>query len=336
MERNLKRNSRPTAYSYWWLPWPQVVSRAFVLIICLLLTEGILAQVYFFDGDEVVFEFDSRTYAKAEKDGTLQKLDFADLNINDVIVSGKVDDWTANDWRMKKIGRYKYQLRKRIEDLDDPFTWEFKFLVNGQYWVEAIPGAAKQKVLSNDFWEETFNLTFNVVDPDENGNTFFKLDGFASAREVILAGSFNNWNEKYLKMQRVSDGWQVRINLPPGEYQYKFIADGEWLHDPANPNKVRNEHGTFNSIIQVKKPVTFRLDGFPDAQKVILAGSFNSWKENDIRMYRQGNTWTVTLNLMGGKHLYKFIVDGQWMTDPVNHLREKDRSGNINSVLMVR
>ncbi|PHN03635.1 hypothetical protein [Flavilitoribacter nigricans] len=294
------------------------------------------AQIYFFEEDEVVFEFDSRIYAKADAENKLNKLDFADLKINEVVISGNFNDWSEDGWRMKKLGRYKFQLRKPIESFDDPFTWEFKFLVNGEYWIEPLPGSAKQKVLSNDFWEETFNLTFNKIDPDENGNTLFQLDGYEWAEEMILAGSFNNWNEHYLKMQKVAGGWQVRIELPPGRYEYKFIADGNWLHDPANPEKVRNEHNTFNSVLQVKKAITFRLRDYPDARKVILAGTFNKWNEQDLKMARQDGMWTITLNLTGGKHLYKFIVDGEWMTDPANHLKETDRHGYVNSVLMVR
>jgi len=302
-----------------------------------LFTAGtLLAQVYFFEGNEVVFEFDSREYAKAAREGRTDQLDFADLDINDVIVSGNVKNWSKEEWRMKKVGRYKFQLRKYIDQFNDPFTWEFKFLVNGQYWVEPLVDSDKQKVLSNDFWEETFNLTLNSIEPDENGNTLFRLDGYQWADQVILAGSFNNWNEHYLKMKRVSGGWEMRLDLPPGHHEYKFIADGEWLHDPANPKKVRNEHNTFNSILEIKKPVTFQLEGFPDARQVILAGSFNNWKERDIKMERRDGAWTITLNLTGGKHLYKFIVDGEWMTDPANHLKENDGHGNINSVLIVR
>jgi 1,4-alpha-glucan branching enzyme len=227
-------------------------------------------------------------------------------------------------------------LRKSIEDFNDSFTWEFKFLVNGQYWVEPLPGEAKQKVLSNDFWEETFDLTFNKIEPDENGNTLFQLDGFEWAREIILAGNFNNWNEHDLKMKKVAGGWEVRVDLPPGRYEYKFIADGNWLHDPANPDKVRNEHNTFNSVLQVQKRVAFRLPGFWDAKEVILAGSFNKWNEHDLKMKHQDDHWTLSLQLNGGKHEYKFIVDGQWMTDPANPLKQKDRHGNVNSVLIVR
>lgn len=316
--------------------WFNKFGHIILLLLFQCLFGSIEAQLYFFEGDDVVFEFDSRVYAKADAEGKLEKLDFADLKIYEVVISGNFNDWSAEGWRMKKLNRHKFQLRKPIEQFDDPFTWEFKFLVNGEYWIEPLPGANRQKILSNDFWEETFNLTFNKVEPDENGNTQFQLDGYEWAGEMILAGSFNNWNERDLKMHKVPGGWEVRIDLPPGRYEYKFIADGNWLHDPDNPHKVKNEHNTYNSVLQVKKAITFQLPGFADAKKVILAGSFNKWNEHELKMTRQGSFWTITLNLTGGKHLYKFIVDGDWMTDPANHLKEADRHGNSNSVLMVR
>jgi 1,4-alpha-glucan branching enzyme len=107
------------------------------------------------------------------------------------------------------------------------------------------------------------------------------------------------------------------------------------MHDPANPKKVRNEHDTFNSILEVTETVTFRLEGFEEAEKVILAGTFNDWKENELLMRREGEAWILHLDLTAGKHWYKFIVDGRWMVDPQNPLREQDREGHVNSVLIV-
>ena len=40
--------------------------------------------------------------------------------------------------------------------------------------------------------------------------------------------------------------------LPVGRHEYKFIVDGEWHSDPACPDWVWNEHGTRNSIIEVR------------------------------------------------------------------------------------
>ena len=82
--------------------------------------------------------------------------------------------------------------------------------------------------------------------------------------------------------------------------------------------------------------MTFRLCDFENANTVILSGDFNDWSEEDYKMTKTDNCWTYTKRLSGGKHHYKFIVDGQWITDPHNSVKEYDGEGNINSVCMVK
>jgi len=40
--------------------------------------------------------------------------------------------------------------------------------------------------------------------------------------------------------------------LAPGSYEYKFVVNGEWTVDPANPSFVVNALGTLNSVIEVR------------------------------------------------------------------------------------
>ncbi len=72
--------------------------------------------------------------------------------------------------------------------------------------------------------------------------------------EVYLAGSFNDWNEtaKPMKWSEERQGYAVRAYLLPGEYEYKFIVNGNWITDPANPENRANEYNSFNSVIVVK------------------------------------------------------------------------------------
>jgi hypothetical protein len=75
----------------------------------------------------------------------------------------------------------------------------------------------------------------------------------ANAKQVSLCGEFNGWSPGVTPMNRKDDGhWEVSIPLAPGRYQYKFVADGEWLADPSAPNSVRNEYGSFNSVVEVR------------------------------------------------------------------------------------
>ena len=51
-----------------------------------------------------------------------------------------------------------------------------------------------------------------------------------------------------------SDGngaWVRNVIIPPGEYEYKFIVDGQWKEDPQNDQLALNCFGTYNNIINV-------------------------------------------------------------------------------------
>lgn len=76
-------------------------------------------------------------------------------------------------------------------------------------------------------------LTFKIHAPD--------------ARNVDIAGSFNNWELK--PMKRGKDGtWKATFRLQPGTYEYKFLVDHRWTEDPAHHDKVSDGHGGFNSV----------------------------------------------------------------------------------------
>lgn len=58
-----------------------------------------------------------------------------------------------------------------------------------------------------------------------------------NAREIVLTGSFNDWDPAALPMNRITDGeWSVDLRLPPGRYEYKFLVDGVWCCDPHLKN----------------------------------------------------------------------------------------------------
>ncbi len=73
-------------------------------------------------------------------------------------------------------------------------------------------------------------------------------------KAVYLAGSFNEWSTTAKKMAYKAAGglYSATVKLVPGEYQYKFVIDGTWCADPENENSVKNDQGTFNSVVVVK------------------------------------------------------------------------------------
>jgi len=75
------------------------------------------------------------------------------------------------------------------------------------------------------------------------------------AKAVFVTGSFNNWNITDYLMTKQPDGrWTATLPLAPGRYQYKFVVDGEWTTDPANPIKVPVPAPAtgYNSVIEVR------------------------------------------------------------------------------------
>lgn len=69
-------------------------------------------------------------------------------------------------------------------------------------------------------------------------------------KQVSLFGQFNSWDRQSLPMIDTNgDGiLEVEIPLDPGRYEYKFYVDGREVVDPANPDKVPNGMGDFNSL----------------------------------------------------------------------------------------
>ena len=71
------------------------------------------------------------------------------------------------------------------------------------------------------------------------------------ADEVYLCGDFNHWIPRSLPMIRHDDAWEKRLMLPPGRYEYKFIVNGTWVHNPDAPENVPNAYGSLNSVMEV-------------------------------------------------------------------------------------
>lgn len=82
------------------------------------------------------------------------------------------------------------------------------------------------------------------------------------AREVFLAGTFNNWDAVAEPVKRKADGgWEVELELAPGRYEYKFVVDGVWCCEPGQDDAtvegcVPNSFGTMNRVIEVAEEGT--------------------------------------------------------------------------------
>ena len=89
------------------------------------------------------------------------------------------------------------------------------------------------------------------------------------ARRVHLAGDFNGWRHGELQMSMVGDGyWFARLRLPPGEFKFRYCADGEWYADYASFGVEPGRFG-MDSIVRVLPPTLKVVH--PAARSVIAA-----------------------------------------------------------------
>jgi len=74
------------------------------------------------------------------------------------------------------------------------------------------------------------------------------------AKQVFLAGDFNNWNEQSHAMRRAGEVWSLTLELPPGEHRFKYLVDGFWHNDLEAHKYVPNVWGSDDSVVIVPEP----------------------------------------------------------------------------------
>ncbi len=227
------------------------------------------------------------------------------------------------------------------------------------------------KILLTILLTAAFGATTGAAPSGGQDGVLFTLSS-PGANQVFLAGDFNGWNATDLALAKDKNGlWSVTVNLDPGQYEYKFVVDGQWQEDPDNPEKKSDPFGGSNSLVTVREDGTVLSAAAPvvkpspnrpqatstrgDAQlgrpraveggilftwadsgagSVFLAGSFNEWNASALPLTQGSNgVWSIVHPLPAGKHEYKFVVDGAWFADPENPETQADPYGGANSLV---
>jgi hypothetical protein len=251
------------------------------------------------------------------------------------------EPWGINDLKRPSVrrlpdGRYRFWLAQDRDAgkamLSGSFNrWSTTALPmtrTDSGWIAEValpPGRYAYKFIVDGYWrEDPWN---RQTEPDGHygvnsvwyvPNHRFALAGHPDARRVVVTGSFNGWREKEPQMTRSASGWFLDAWFREGTYAYKFIMDGDWMTDPANPVVRDDGMGNRNSFFAIGDSTTFRLRGFAGAQRVTLAGDFNAWNGTELPMRRVDGGWELGHVLAPGNYGYKFVVDGDWITDPDN------------------
>ena len=86
---------------------------------------------------------------------------------------------------------------------------------------------------------------------------------------------------------------------------------------------------------EVFKAIDFVLDA-PHAKAVYLVGDFNDWDRKRTPLQKDGDgKWHRNLSLSPGRHEYRFIVDGEWISDPNATESVQNEFGTDNSIVRV-
>ncbi len=225
-----------------------------------------------------------------------------------VQLSGSFNDWTTSDGIMKRTASgWVYDVKL------EPGVYAYKFIIDGHWQRDEA-----NQLTENDGFGEANSIYYRY-------NYTFKLDGHKNANAVQLAASF--LGSKNIAMQKINGIWQISLYLHDGTHSYSFIVDGRRITDPLNKSASNGR-----SVLNMGQPVVFKLKGNTNARKVCVAGTFNGWKSDELRMRKTRNGWVLPAIIPAGNYGYKFIVDGNWITDPAN-LCEISEGGQQNSFI---
>ena len=230
-------------------------------------------------------------------------------------------------------------------------TYEYKFTANsGSNWEALTPGSSCT-VTNFGFTNRSLVVGANATLPtvcfgscaacNQAPPTYpvtFQVDmsftgGFTTP---TVNGSFDGWCGNCNPMTDAnSDGiWELTMNLPAGNYEYKFAYDNWAGQESLNPNSncTVTNFGYTNRSLNVSAAstlpvvcwgscsacagppvfVTFQVDmsnvtGFTTPE---LNGTFNGWCGNCAQMSNVGNgIWEIMLSLSAGTYEYKFSYD---------------------------
>jgi len=71
---------------------------------------------------------------------------------------------------------------------------------------------------------------------------------------VRITGDFTDWETAGIPLVKGESGnWHGTFELPPGEYQYRLLIDGEWADHSEATRRVANPFGTENCILVVEE-----------------------------------------------------------------------------------
>ena len=184
-------------------------------------------------------------------------------------------------------------------------------------------------------------VLFNVdIKVNEAGITLTYRNPFA--KWVALRWNYDNWTKLWMFVKKKELGtwkgkWILRISpkgieptsqtiivpyIRKGIYKFYLVVDGIALRKTTHTIKVSQDIFISRQYpIKIPwKKYTYEFKYIQHGVKnVYLVGSFNGFNPYSLPLTKiDDKTWTITLTLLPGSYIYAFIVDGEWVPDPMN------------------
>ncbi|MBN2353850.1 MAG: glycogen-binding domain-containing protein [Spirochaetales bacterium] len=178
---------------------------------------------------------------------------------------------------------------------------------------------------------------FENARPPEVFNDLVIFSYRPAARVFIVGARFSHEKYEIFHTFRKNENGVYVLSLPlpasGGVVRYRFMVDGVWMADPANPASVTDERGVVFSLFSVQKTdqptlesprllgdgyVEFTVAGQP-GELITIAGDFNNYNPFTHRLSEtQPGVYSIKIKLLPGRHLYYFVLDGVSFIDPLN------------------
>ncbi len=307
--------------------------RYFILAILLIIqlitnAQPDINKICKIDEGRLVFLLDTR-WSTADKLEISNIFDLDSLLLDQAFKEIPIIINDSIEWQVKRISKRIIELSKKLS-----ITSSEEIDTYSNINVNLYTGNLKDLQIDNSVTFGVNKFTLETVFSYSDSIAVFFLPGHKNAEKVYLSGTFNEWSTMQNPMHLCDSGWVIKLKLPPNRYSYKYIVDGKWTSDSFNELKKRNEHGTYNSVLYCYN-YFFKLNGYKDAKKVFVIGSFNKRNKKDLKMKPTATGWELPVFLKEGTYSYKFMVNNKRITDPDNLLTRDDGSGSKNSILEI-
>ena len=124
-----------------------------------------------------------------------------------------------------------------------------------------------------------------------------------------------------------------------GDQEYELRKEGE------DNDETRDKTSLSISMSEKEKvelddgkiPITFsyKFEKGKEPKTVLLCGSFSKWTEKlPLTFDPLSDRWNITVRLEKGRHLYKYIVNDQWIINPMEK-NERGNDGIVNNVVEI-